>query len=93
MQTNYSLTPDKFEIKREMLSDYQLKNAGEFDFPIGNVQKLMPNFFDKDKCASLWKLTNLFRLRLKLKKKKICPILEFNQLQQLKPYIELNTPK
>ena len=32
-----------------MLSDNQLKNAGHYNIPIGNVKKLVPNFFDKEK--------------------------------------------
>ena len=44
----YPLAPDKIEIKREMLSDYQLKNADLYSIPIVNVKKLVSNFFDKD---------------------------------------------
>ena len=36
-------------MKREMLSDYQLKIANLYNIPIGNVKKLIPNFFDKEK--------------------------------------------
>ena len=41
------LAPDKREIKREMLSEYQLKVADLYNIGIGNVKKLVPNFFDK----------------------------------------------
>ena len=37
------------EIKREMLSDYQLKVADFYNIPIGNVKKLVPNFFYEEK--------------------------------------------
>ena len=40
---------DKIEIKREMLSDYQLKIADLYNIPFGNVKKLVPKFFDKKK--------------------------------------------
>ena len=40
---------DKIEIKREMLSDYQLKIAHLYNIPFGNVKKLVPKFFDKKK--------------------------------------------
>ena len=53
---DYSLGPDKIEIKREMLSEYQLLKIDDlYNIPIGNVKKLVPNFFDKGKyiCASL----------------------------------------
>ena len=39
----YSLAPDKIEIKREMLSDYQLKIADLYNIPMGNVKKFVPN--------------------------------------------------
>ena len=35
----YPLAPDKIEIKREMLSEYQLKIADLCSIPIGNVKK------------------------------------------------------
>ena len=47
--SDYPLASDKIEIKREMLSDYQLKIADLDNIPIGNVKKLVPNFFDKEK--------------------------------------------
>ena len=40
------MTPDKLEIKKEMLPDYQLKVANEHNIPI---KKLFPNFFDREK--------------------------------------------
>ena len=45
LHNDYPLAPDKIEIKREMLSEYQLKIAGLYNVPIGNVKKLVPNFF------------------------------------------------
>ena len=63
------LASDKIEIKREMLSKYQPKIADLYNIPIGNVKKLVPNFFNKEKyvlhCENLQ--LNL-RLGLKLKK-------------------------
>ena len=41
------MTSDKIEIKKS--SYYQLKISDFYDIPIGNVKKLLPNFFDKDK--------------------------------------------
>ena len=43
LHNDYPLVPDKIEIKREMLSDYQLKFADLYDIPIGIVKKLVPN--------------------------------------------------
>ena len=51
LHNDYSLTPDKIKIKREMLYEYQLKIADLYSIPIGNVKKLVPNFFmKKSKC-------------------------------------------
>ena len=47
LHNDFSLAPDKIEIKREMLSEYQLKFANLYNIPIGNINKLVPNFFDK----------------------------------------------
>ena len=47
LHNDYPLAPDKIEIKREMLSEYQLKIANHYNIPICNVKKLVPNFFYK----------------------------------------------
>ena len=83
---DYTLAPYKTEIRREMLSKYQLKIANLCNIPTGNFRKLLPNFFDKEKYVWLWKLATLLETRIK--KKKIYHILEFSQSQWLKPYIE-----
>ena len=44
---DYPLALDKLKIIREMLSEYQLKIADLYNIPIGNVKKIVPNFFDK----------------------------------------------
>ena len=56
------------------------------------LQKLVPNFFDKEKFELHYQNFQLY-LRLELKLKKINRVLEFNQSQWLKPYIEFNTQK
>ena len=52
----------------------------------------MPNFFDKEKYVLHYEDLKLY-LRLGLKLKKKHPVLEFNQSQWLKPYIEFNKQK
>ena len=46
LDNDHPLAPDKLEIKRKMLSDYQLQIADLYNIPNGNVKKLVPNFFD-----------------------------------------------
>ena len=81
---------DKIEIKREMLSEHQLKIADLYNVPNGNVKKLVPNLFDKEKYLIHYENLQLY-LRLGLKLKKVHRVLEFNQSQWLKPYIDFNT--
>ena len=38
LHNDYSLAPDKIEIKREMLSNYQLKNADLYNILIDDVK-------------------------------------------------------
>ena len=75
-----------------MLSDYQLKIADLYNISIGNVKKLVPNFFDKEKYVIHYENLKLY-LRLGLKLKKIHRALEFNQSQWLKQHVEFNTQK
>ena len=75
-----------------MLSEYQLKIADLYNIPIGNIKNLVPNFFDKEKYMLHYENLQLY-LRLGLKLKKIHRVLEFNQSQWLKPYIEFNKQK
>ena len=47
LNNDYPLAPNKIELKREILSDYQLNIAKLYNIPISNVKKLRPTFFDK----------------------------------------------
>ena len=61
-----------------MLSENQLKISDFYNIPIGNVKKLVPDFFDKEKYVIHYDNLKL-NLRIGLKLKEIHPILEFNQ--------------
>ena len=86
---NYPLAPDKIEIKREMLTDYQLKIANLYNIPIGNVKKLVPNFFDNEIYVIHHENLQLY-LKLGLKFKKNTWHIRI-QSQWLKQYVEFNT--
>ena len=75
-----------------MLSKYQLKIADLYNIPIGSVEKLVPNVFNKERYVLHYENLQLY-LRLRLKPQKIHRVLEFNQSQWLRPYIEFNTQK
>ena len=69
INNDYPLDQDKIEIKRNMLSDYQLKIAGLCNIPICNVKKSVSNFFDKKKYVVHYENLKLYLiLGLKLKK-------------------------
>ena len=69
LHNDYPLAPGKIEFKREMLPDYQLKNTDLYNIYIGNIKKLMLNFFDKEKYVIHYENLQLYlRLGLKLKK-------------------------
>ena len=61
-----------------MLSEYQLKISALYNIPVGNVKKLVPNFFDKEKFVLNYTKLKLY-LRLRLKLKNIHRVLEVNQ--------------
>ena len=65
--------------------------ADLYNIPIGNVKKFVPKFFDKERYVLHFENLQLYlRLGLKLK---IHSVLKFNQLQWLKPYVELTYKK
>ena len=69
LRNDYPLAPDKIEIKREMLFNYQLKITDFYKIPIENVKKLVSNFFDKEIYVIHYKNLKLYlKLELKLKK-------------------------
>ena len=92
LHNDYPLTPTKIEIKREMLSEYQFKIAELFNILIGNVKKLMSNFFHKEKYVLHYENLQVY-LRLEFRLKKKHHVLEFNQSQWLKSHLEFNTQK
>ena len=49
LHNDYPLAPDKIEIKIEILSECQLKILDLYNIPIGDVEKLVPDVFDKRK--------------------------------------------
>ena len=55
-----------------MLLDYHLKIADFYNIPIGNIKKLVLNFFDKEKYVLHYENLQLY-LRLESKLKKYIP--------------------
>ena len=68
-ESDYPLAPDKIEIKKEMLSNCQLKISDLFNISVGNVKRLVPNVFGTEKYLLHYENLQLYlRLELKLKK-------------------------
>ena len=63
-----------------MLSEYQLKNSDLYNIPIGNVKKLLPSFFDKEKYVLYFENQQLY-LRLGLRPKKY--IVYYNSINHI----------
>ena len=74
------------------MSECQRKTADLYNIPIGNVKKLVLNFFVKETYVIHYENFQLY-LRLGLKLKKIRSALVFDQSQWLKPSIEFNPKK
>ena len=85
------MATNKIEIKKDMLSSYQLRIADLRNIPIGNIKKLVLIFLIKKYMLHYEKLQLYLRLGLKLKK--VHRVLEFNQSQLLRPYVDFNTQK
>ena len=92
LRNDYPLVSDKIEIKEKILPKYQILIADFHNISISNVKKLVPNFSDKENYVLHYKNLQLI-LETRIRTKKIHRVLEFNQSQWLKPYIEFNTPK
>ena len=75
-----------------MFSDDHIETADDYNVSIGNVKKLVPNFFDKKKYVFHCKSVQLC-LRLGLKIKKVHRVSDFDQSKWLKLYIKFNTQR
>ena len=88
MHNYYRLAGEKTDVRKELLSDYQLRFVKYRNFSIGK-KKLIPNLGNKRKYKFYYQNLKLhFSLWLQLKKNH--RILEFKREPFLKPYIECN---
>ena len=78
LHNDYFLAPYKIEIKKEILSNYQLSITYFYNIPTEAVKKLAASFFDTESIWFVMKTYNFMRLGLKLKKNRV---LEFSQSQ------------
>ena len=86
---NFPLAPESFKIEKDLLSPYQQDLGDQLGVKYG-AEKLCLTLNDKQNY--ICHARNLkFYLKHGLKLKKIHKILQFDQSQWLKPYIDLNT--
>ena len=70
LHNSYPSAPEEKEIKEEMLSKYQLKTADLYNISTGNIKRLVPNLFGKQKCVLHYEnLQVYFKTRIKIFKK------------------------
>ena len=67
LHNDYSLAPDKVEIKREMMSEYQLKIANLYNIPTGIFKKLVPKLEKYNRCKTFKQHKKLFKMDNKTK--------------------------
>ena len=92
IHNDYPLPPEKINIQKEWLSNYCLKTANKQNITTGSVKKLVANLMNKNNYVIHDR--NLQQcLKLGIKLKKIHRILQFEQSDWMKSFIDFNTQK
>ena len=84
----YPLAPEKINVKKEMLSDYQINLLG--DKPLGKEEKLLLTLYDKKKYVIHHSILKEY-IKLGMKVKKVHRTISFEESDWLKKYINFNT--
>jgi len=90
LHSDYPYCPDHVKVTKNMLSKYSSQLADDQNVKVGICEKLIPNLNNKIKYV-LHERNLVQAINAGLKLVKIHRVLQFNQKQWIKPYIEFNT--
>ena len=90
LHNDYPCAAEKVKVTDEMLSDYCKGIKNKFKISSGNVHKLIPTLYDKEKYVLHEENLKLF-LSLGLRLKRVHRVLQFDEKPWLKEYIDFNT--
>ena len=92
LHNDYPCAAEKLNVTDEMLSDYCKSIREKFKISSGNVHKLIPTLYDKEKYVLHEENLKLY-LKLGLKLKRVDRVLQFSEKPWLKQYIDFNSEK
>ena len=90
LHNDYPCAAEKIKVTDDMLSDYCKKIKEYYKIKSGNVQKLIPTLYDKEKYVLHEENLKLY-LSLGLRLKRVHRVLQFDEKPWLKEYIDFNT--
>ena len=90
LHNDYPCAAEKIKVTHEMLSDYCKDIKNKFKISSGNVHKLIPTLYDKEKYVLHEDYLKLY-LSLGLRLKRVHRVLQFHEKPWLKEYIDFNT--
>ena len=90
LHNDYPCAAQKIKVTDDMLSDYCKKIKSDYKISSGNIHKLIPTLYDKEKYVLHEENLKLY-LRLGLKLKKVHRVFQFSEKPWLKKYIDFNT--
>jgi hypothetical protein len=90
LHNDYPLAPENIQVKKEMLSEYNMITIQKHNLKETFTKKLIPNLQDKSNYVVHYRNLKLY-LKLGLKITKVHRVLSFKQEAYLRSYIDFNT--